>query len=81
MLKQGDQFSGKPWQFWKVMKSIERSLKPWKSEDILAIYLGSQEIIAFSSALESSTHIMFMLRYGESEKLSKMVLSYSTPCH
>ena len=63
------------------MKSIERSLKPWKSEDILAIYLGSQEIIAFSSALESSTHIMFMLRYGESEKLSKMVLSSSTPCH
>ena len=47
------------------MNSIQWSLKPWKSLEVLAILnRGSQEIFARSGALENTTH-MFMLHYGK----------------
>ena len=57
---QGDQWSGKSW-------------KPWKSQGMLLIYVGSQGIIVWSQALESAPHILSILCFSESKRQHKLV--------
>ena len=57
----------------KVGKLILWSMKPWKSQGILSIYVGSQGIIGLSHTLGSTTHIMFILCCHESKRQHKIV--------
>ena len=61
----------KPWRIQGINSVVSEMLE--KSGNFISIYLGTWEVITRSHALESITHILFMLYYDESKRHHKMM--------
>ena len=59
----------------KFKELIQWLMEATKSQGILSICLGSQGIIAWSYALESTTHMLLVLQHGEFKRKHKIVLN------
>lgn len=58
---QSDQWSGNPGNLGNIREIIQWPVKPYKGQGIQPVYLGTQEAIAWSHALESVNQILFSL--------------------